>query len=98
MRAIGKDLEDDLLAVDDGETGEFLPIALLRGRKRLVEHDHVGAVGLGEVHDFLGLAAAEKIGGRGAAEIDEFGARDGDAQIFDQLLEFDEQFGGLTVF
>ena len=87
VRAVGEYLEDDLLAVDDGQAGEFLPVALLRGREVLVEDDDVGAVGLGEVGEFLGLAAAEEQGGGGRAEVDEGGADDVDAEILDQLLE-----------
>ena len=55
----GEDAEDDLLAVDDGESGERLPVALLGGREEVVEDDDVGAGLLGEACELLGLAFAE---------------------------------------
>jgi hypothetical protein len=41
---VREDLEDDLLPVDDGHSGKFLPIALLRGRQGRIKHDHFRAV------------------------------------------------------
>src|SRR5206468_2039779 len=58
--AVGKDFENDLLPVDDGETGELLPIALLCGRERLVEDDHVGAIGFREIVCCAGESASSK--------------------------------------
>ena len=57
---VREDLEDDLLPVDDGHSGKFLPIALLRGRKGRVEDDHFGAVLLGHGGELLGLALKGK--------------------------------------
>lgn len=95
--AVGEHLEDDLFAVDHGQCGEFLPVALLGGREVLVEDDDIGAVGLGHVGELLGLAAAEEEGGCGLAEVDEGGADDGDAEILDQLLQLAEEFLGLAL-
>ena len=59
LSAVGKDLEDDLLPVDHGELGQFLPVALLRGGQGFVEDDDVAALGFGEIDQFFGFAAAQ---------------------------------------
>ena len=97
LRAVGEDLENDLLAIDDGEFGEFFPVALLGGGQGLVEHDHVAALGLGEVDQFFGLAAAEEGGGGGDAELNQFGADDREFEIFDQLGELGQELGPFTL-
>jgi len=97
LGAIGKDFEDDFLPIDDGEAGHLFPVALLRGRERLIEHDHVRAVGLGLFAEFLGLAAAEQQRRRGPAEIDELGIGDREAEILDELSQLQKQFGALTI-
>jgi hypothetical protein len=76
LRAVGEDLENDFLAVDDGEFGEFFPVALLGGREGFVEDDDVAAFGFGELDEFFGFAAAKEGGRGGGAELDELGADD----------------------
>ena len=96
VRAVGENLEDHLLPVDDGQRGFLLPVALLGRRERLVDHDDVGARRLG-LRDHLGdLAAAEKEGGDGAAQVDEVAAGDGQAEVLDQFPQFREQLGALA--
>jgi len=97
VSAIGENFQNDFLAIDHGEAGEILPVALLRGREGLIENDDVGAIGLGLFDEFLGLAGAEKEGGGGAAKIDEFGTCDGEAEIFNELGELKEEFGALAI-
>ena len=60
---VSEDLEDDLLAIDHRHVGHFLPIALLGGRERRVEHDHVRLDLLGVIDDFLGLAFSQEKSG-----------------------------------
>ena len=96
LGTVGEDLEDDFLAVDDGEFGEFFPIALLSGREGLVENDDVAALGFGEFDEFLGLAAAEEGGGGRDAELNELGADDGELEVFDELGEFGEELGAFA--
>ena len=57
---VGKDFEDDLLAVDDRHAGKFLPVALLGGGEGGVEDDHLGSVLLGHQCKLLGLTLAEE--------------------------------------
>ena len=94
--AVGEDIEDDFFAVDDGDAGEFFPVALLSGREGFVDDDEISAELFGLGDHLLGLAAAEKGGGRGDAEVDEFAADDADVKIFDELVKFFEELGGLT--
>jgi len=94
--ALGENLEDDLLPVDDGEVGEFFPVALLSGRKVVVEDDEIGGVGPGLGGEFLRLAAAEEKRRRGLAQGDERGAGDAEAEIFHQLTQLVQQFPSFT--
>ena len=57
-------------AIDDREAGQFLPVALLGGGQFGVEDEDIRAFGFGEGRELFGLAAAEQIGGRLAAELD----------------------------
>ena len=43
LRALGKDIEDELSAIDDLEVGRFVDRAHLRGREILIEDDRVRA-------------------------------------------------------
>ena len=96
MGAVGKDLEDHLLPVDDRHAREFLPVALLRGGKRLVEHDHIRLFRLGEGDQFLRLAAAEQERRGGPPERHQLGARHRDAQVLYEFLQLREEFGRLA--
>ena len=92
LGAVGENFQDDFLPVDDREAGLLLPVALLGGREFLVEHDDVGAIGLGQRDELSGLAAAdEKLGLLPVAQVDERGTGDGDAEILDELDELGEQ-------
>jgi len=95
-RAVGEDVEDDFLSVDHGHAGELLPVALLRGRKRLVDHDEVGLGGLRGLDDLLGFPAPDQRGRRGLAQVDQLLVHDLDAEILHQLLELGEQLGRLA--
>ena len=86
--AASEDIEDDFLAVDDGEVGEFFPFALLGGSEAVVDDDDVAFVGACEFDDFGGFAgAAEEFFVHFAAACeDEFD--DVDAEGFDEFAEF----------
>ncbi len=96
LSAVGKDLEDDLLPVDHGELGQFLPVALLRGGQGFVEDDDVAALGFGEIDQFFGFAAAQERRGRGDAELDQFGPNDSELEILDEFGELLQQLGAFT--
>jgi hypothetical protein len=92
VRAIGEDLEDHLLAVDDGESREFLPVALLGGCQRLVEDDDLRAFGTGHFGKLRRLAAADQEFWSGRAQVDQGAARDGDPEVLDQFGKLGQQF------
>ena len=96
-RPVGENLQDDLLPVDDSEAGFLLPVALLGGGKFLVEDDDVGAVSLGRGDQLGGLATAdEKLGLQAVAQVDERGARDGQVEVLDELVQLREQLRALA--
>ena len=101
LGAVGEDLEDHFLAVDDGQFGEFLPVALLGGREGFVEDNDVAAFGFCEFDQLFCFAAAKERGGGSGTELDELGSDDRELQIFDQFGEFIEElsaFAGGHVF
>lgn len=96
LGAVGEDIEDDLFAVDDGDFGEFFPVALLGGGEGVVEDDEVGFEFFGAGDDGVGFAGAEEGGGGGLAEGDEFAAYDADAEVGDEFVEFFEEVGAFA--
>lgn len=92
LGAVGKDVEDDFFAVNDGDAGEFFPVALLGGREVVVDHNQVAFERFGPGDEFVGFAAAEECTRRGTTEVDECAFDDADVEVFDELLEFVEQF------
>ena len=93
LRAVGENLQNDFLSVDDGEAGFLFPVALLGRGEFLVEHDDVGFLFLGQGDEFGGFARAdEKFRLLVLAQVDEDGAGDGDLEVFDELLQFSQQF------
>ena len=60
VRALAEDLEDQHRAVGDGDAEMALEVALLRGRKRLVEQHRLRAVAEHERLDLVGLAGADE--------------------------------------
>ncbi len=93
---VGEYFEDHFLAVDGGEFRFLLPVALLGGGEGFVEDDDIGFGEAGGADDFIGFAGAEEEGRVGGAEIDEDGADDGEAEVFDELGEFGQKFGGFA--
>ena len=60
LRALRKDLEDELRAIEDARIDGALDVALLRGRELVVE-DHERGIELAQrVHDLAQLAGAGK--------------------------------------
>ncbi len=96
VRAVGEDFEDDFLAVDDGEAGKLLPVALLGGREGFVEDNQLGAELLGAGDELVGFAGAEQGAGGVGTQVDEILADDLVAQIFNELDELVEQFGAFA--
>ena len=43
-RALREDIEDQAVAIEHAPLGELLEIALLAGRERVIDQDHIGAV------------------------------------------------------
>jgi len=93
LGAVGEDFENDFLTVDDGEAGFLFPVALLGGRKLLVDHDDIGTVFLGESDQLGGFATADQeFGLLAVAQVDQRGMmRDIEAEIFHEFLQFDQQ-------
>ena len=89
--AVGEHLEDDLLAVDDRHARKFFPVALLGRRERRVEHDHLGAILLGQRGDLLGLSLADVESRGGGPQLDKEMPDNGKAQVFDELGELLEK-------
>ena len=88
---LGKNVEYDLLAVDDADVAESFPLALLRGRQAIVDDDDVAFVGTGQLDDLSGLAgAAEELLLHLAAAREDL-LLDADAQGGDQFAELLEQ-------
>lgn len=56
LGALGEDVEDDFVAVDDGEFGEVFPVALLGWGEFVIEDEEVGVDFFCVVEDFLGFA------------------------------------------
>ena len=96
VRPVGEDLEDDLLAVDDGHARKLLPVALLRRREGGVEDDHLGPVLLGLRRELLGLALAEQQGRGRAAQPTRLVLDDREAQVLDQLRQLGQELLALA--
>ena len=90
--AAGKDVEDELSAIDDAHFQLLFEVAELGGRKVVIDDDKVGVQGCGFGGDLLDLAAADQSGGFGlGAELemsgDDLGARaDGESAQFGQRI------------
>ena len=93
---LGEHLEDDLLAVDDGEGGFSLPVALLGGGERFVDDNDIGAGGPGLLDQFADLAPSKEKCGGGGPQVDEGAAFDGQSQVLDELAQFREKLGALA--
>ena len=89
--ALGENIENDLLAVDHAEVGEFFPLALLGGREAVVDDDHIALMGAGEFGDFRGFAGAAEEFLMHFTAAGEHGFDHLDAEGFDQFGEFFEQ-------
>ena len=96
MGSVREDLEDDFLTINHREPGELLPVALLRWREGLVEHDHVRPIRLGLLGQFLRLARAEQKRRRRLAQVHQGLTGDGQAQVLDQFGQFAQQFRALS--
>ena len=103
LGALGEDIEDDFLAVDDAEVGELFPFALLGGGEAVVDDDDVALVSAGEFDEFRGFSgAAEEFLVHLAAAV-EHRLDDLDAEGFHEFREFFEQgfrfrgFAGIEV-
>src|SRR4029079_7617844 len=59
-RALREDVEDQARAIEHATLEELLEIALLRGRQRMIEQDHLGVLGRGDGADLVRLAAAHE--------------------------------------
>jgi hypothetical protein len=71
----GKDVEDELGAVEDAAGQRGFEVAQLRGRKVVIEENEIGFGGGGDGGDLLDFAGADECGGIGArAALDELGS------------------------
>ncbi len=61
----GKDVEDELGAIDDAALGDFFDVALLDGSEFAIEDDQGSVVGVGFGTNFVEFTAADKGGGVG---------------------------------
>ena len=59
--ALREDVEDQRVAIEHAPLGELLEIALLAGRERVVDEDHVRRGARGELFQLARLAAAHEI-------------------------------------
>ena len=87
----GEDVQDDLLSVDDFEIRAVLPIALLCGRKLVVENDAVGFERARGGCDRLELARSDKIVRRRFAQKDNFAPDYFYVEVCDKLGKFVEK-------
>jgi len=62
LGALGEDVEDQAGAIDDAAVQAAFEVTLLGRRQGVVEDDDVGIVDGRRLGDFVGLAAADKIG------------------------------------
>ena len=91
-RVAGKNVEDELRAIEDAARQSGLKVAQLRGRQVVIEEDEVGVGGSGDAGDLLDFAGADERGGIGArAALHELGG-DLAAGAQKQLAKFGERF------
>ncbi len=95
LGAQGEDIEDDFLAVDDGEVSIFFPSALLGGAELVVENDDVALEVFRHVDEFGALAGTHEVARRLLGDAHEFGGGGLDAQRADEFLQFLQQAGRL---
>ena len=75
-RVAGKDVEDELGAIEDAARQSGFKVAQLRGREVVIEENEVGVGGSGDGGDLLDFAGADERGGIGArAALDELRRR-----------------------
>ena len=98
FRALRKDIEDDLFAVDHTDVGSCFPLALLGGGELVVEDDAVAVVGFGEFDDFGGFAGAAEELAVHRAGLGEDLVDDADAEGVDEFFELLEEGFGLVGF
>lgn len=91
VSALGENIDDDLLAVDDEHLGFRFPVALLGGREFVVEDDDVGADLFCVGDDFLDFAGAEEEGRVGFAQLHDNAVDGGDVEVVGELVEFVEE-------
>jgi hypothetical protein len=91
----GKDVEDELGAVEDATEQGSLEVAQLRGRKVVIEENEIGVGGGGDGGDLLDFAGADERSGIGArAALNEFGSNLATGAQ-EQLAKFGERFLGV---
>ena len=97
MGSFGKDIDNDLLSVDDADFRFAFPVALLSWRKLFIEDDNVDVFLVDEVYDFLEFAFADQEGGRWLSQVHDHSLSDGNIEIARELSElFQKVFGFLT--
>ena len=91
LGALGENVEDHLLAVDDAEVGEFFPFALLGWSEAVIDDDDIAFVSASQLDEFVCFSrAAEEFFVHFAAAI-EHRLDYLHAEGFDKFTEFLEQ-------
>ena len=88
MSSFGKDIDNDLLSVDDADFRFTLPVALLGGGELFVEDNNVDVFLVYEIYDFLEFAFADQEGGRWLSQVHDHPLCDGNVEIARELGEF----------
>ncbi len=91
----GKDVEDQLRAIEHAARQSGLKVAQLRGREVVIEENQVGLRGSGDAGDLLDLAGADERGGIGPrAALQDFGGHVA-ACAQEQFAKLGERFFGI---
>ena len=91
----GKDVEDELRAVEHAARQSGFEVAQLRGREVVIEENEIGLRGSGDAGDLLNFAGADERGGIGTrAALQKFGGNLA-AGADQQLAKFGERLFGV---
>ena len=93
--AFRKNIENDLLAVDHTEVGEFFPLALLGRGETVIDDDHIALMGAGQLDHLVRLASAAEefpmlLAAAAKHHLDHL-----DTEGFDEFRQFREEGFGL---
>ena len=94
---LGKDVENDLLPVDDRHVGQLFPVALLHRGDFIVKDETIAPAGAGQFNQFIGFPGPADKALVGVSHTHQLDPDNPDPESIDQLLKFSEEQAGFVL-